>query len=495
MVQVCTVNATIRAILQGKWLIEKQWAENMLPAVATVLKGGQWERRADGPTRTGNEAMERPFLVEPKSQQRHEMYVFNAQTWQYDLNAKISGIDGLVAVVPISGPILKYNGSCGEAGSITRVGWLNILDNMPNVTGIVLLWDTPGGMIDGTNSLSTAIRGLKKYSISYVDDGRCCSAGMWGATSAKEFYASKATDYLGSIGVLCTLADFSGYYAELGIKVESIYAPQSTEKNIEYREWQANGNDQLIKDDLAVIAEDFFAAIKTNRPGAAKHEAKWNTGATFYAKDAQRLGLIDGIMPLSKVIQRAHFKGKNLSKMVTNNAADAATTNANTTVSGREQLLAGATVVAVGDQAPESGFIMSEEHIDAMGAMIDAAVAETARVAGEKDAQIADLQAQLDAANAQLTAANAAGEGSATASEEEMTALQQRVATLEQDNASLQEQVATLQAENAELGGQSSTQTGTELTASTTPAADSDKPSWYVPDGSESKLKRQSRAE
>jgi ClpP class serine protease len=479
------VNATIRAILQGKWLIDKQWAESMLPAVAAVLKGGQWVQQADGPVRNGQYGYERPFLVDVKTMNRYPMYVWNPNTG-YGLNTSLNSMDGLVALVPISGPILKYDGDCGEAGSVTRTGWLQLLDSMPNVTGMVLVWDTPGGMVDGTNSLSGAIKALKKFSISYVDDGMCCSAGMWGATSAKEFYASKDTDCVGSIGVLCTLADFSGYYADMGIKVESIYAPQSSEKNIEYREWQ-KGNDTLIKDDLAVTASAFIDAIKANRPGAARHESKWATGRSFYAKEAKSIGLIDGIMPLSKVIQRAHYKGKNFTNMNTN-PSSASTGAAN---AQREALLHAegneATVMAEGDIAPVAGFLISEAHLNAMGDMVAANEQAAAELVQLRE-QVTTLTAQLATANETIATHEGSNAQAAMQAADDATA---QVAVLQEENTGLRERIAVLEAENEALGKESSSNSGTSLQASADESKKADMPSWYVPDGSEAKLERQ----
>ena len=472
------VNNTVRAILSAKWLINKEWAEGALPAVMAVLKGGNW---AAEPKRTGSGAWERPFLVNPKTMERVPMYVYDRNMGDYVTNPNIANLGGAVAVVPVSGPIMKYDGDCGEAGSITRSSWLMQVDALAGVTGVVIVWDTPGGMVDGTDTLASTIKNMSKYTISYVDDGMCCSAGMWGATSAKELYTSKKSDTVGSIGVLCTVADFAGYYEQLGIKVESIYAPQSAEKNIEYRKWQSDGDASMIQADLAVIADDFINAIKANRPGATRHEAKWSTGATFYANEAQRIGLIDGIMPLSKVIQRAHFKGKSLTNMsTTTNTGSAAETSMQTvlTAAGAEQFA----VVAAGDISAEAGFIVSEEALNAVAAQLTTLGDQ---VAGHETA-MQEMQSQLHEANEALQAAGSEQSSALAALQTQLDEAVAANATLTEANATLTQDNDTLQAQVEELG-KGASGNGSTLIPSNKPEG-SGKPSWYVPDGSEAKL-------
>ena len=453
-----------------------------MPAVIAVLKGGQW---AVEPQRTGNEMVEYPFLVDPKTMQRYEMYTWDRERGR-TLNPTLGSLEGVVAVVPISGPILKYNGECGEPGSITRVGWLQMVDNMPNVTAVVILWDTPGGMVDGTATLSNTIKSMKKYTISYVDDGMCCSAGMWGATSANEFYASKKTDTVGSVGVLCTLADFTGHYEQLGITVQTVYAPQSEDKNKEYRQWQEKGDSSLIANNLGVIADEFIASIKANRPDAVRFEAKWNKGASFFADEALKNNLIDGIMPLEKVIKRAHFKGKTQQKMSkqTTAAQDAANSPVATVLQAT-----GATelpVIAAGDISPEAGFVLTEEQLNALASQINSA----ADKAVEQEATIATLQQQLQEATAANQASASAEEATEAAAGEasEEAAADAASTQLAAENATLKQQLAELKTQVAVLGAKPSG-TGTELIASTTPTG-SGVPDWYQPDGSEQKLQR-----
>src|SRR4051812_35008853 len=121
-------NHTLSAILRGRWLIDKQWANDHLPLVLLMLQG----QRVSFVDRTGNEMIELPFAIDPATMQRYSM-----QDPEMPKNS--------VGVIPMSGPITKYNGECGEPGSIQRTSWLLDMQKQKSIGSIVQILDTPGG--------------------------------------------------------------------------------------------------------------------------------------------------------------------------------------------------------------------------------------------------------------------------------------------------------------------------------------------------------------
>lgn len=59
-------------------------------------------------------------------------------------------------------------------------------------------------------------------------------------------------------------------------------------------------------EELSVIADQFINAITANRSGKIKN-SEWKSGKMFFAKDAQRIGLIDGIKTFSQIVKRMEF--------------------------------------------------------------------------------------------------------------------------------------------------------------------------------------------
>lgn len=294
-------NHTLSAILRGRWLIDKQWAESHLPLVLLMLKGNQVNFvERDGASEGG----ELPFVVDAKTMQRSEMYV----PTYYGLKRNPNIPENSVGVIPVSGPITKYNGSCGEAGALQYATWLTEMQKADNVGSIVFSVDTPGGEARAANAFVSAIKSSKKPVLSYVD-GMAASLGMWLISATQESYVSSKTDEVGSVGSYVTLFDFKGYLEKEGIKMHEIYAPQSTDKNKDYKD-ALQGDYSAIQNDLAVHVDEFISFIKEQRPQSAANAGEWNTGKMFYAKEAQDLGLIDGVKSFQQVISKASWLGK-----------------------------------------------------------------------------------------------------------------------------------------------------------------------------------------
>lgn len=298
-------NHTVSAILRGRWMLEPGWAESHLPLVLSLLKGNP----VSFIDRTGNEQVELPFAIDPNTMQRYEMYnAYNGKA-----NANIPA--GSVGVLPVSGPITKYNGDCGEPGSIQRSTWLNDMQRRENISSIVLLLDTPGGEARAASGITGTIGKMSKPVLSYVD-GMAASLGMWLTAASDEVYMSSKLDEVGSIGSYVMMADFKGYFEKEGIKIHEIYAPQSTEKNKDYRDALA-GDYSAIQKDLAAHVNEFISYVKTNRPASAAHEKEWNSGKMFNAAEAKKYGLADGVKTFEQVIQKAAFNAKrNIKKSI-----------------------------------------------------------------------------------------------------------------------------------------------------------------------------------
>lgn len=295
----------IASIVKGKWLIDPSAAKNYLPLIANVLKGTtQFEEK-------------KPELVlEVYTQHVGVIGGGGAATAaaiaavktvmvsdQWDLNHKLISPNSTV-VVPVSGPMMKNDQFCGPVGMMHLASITNQLSEHPNVDAIIFDIDSPGGQVDGTQTFAEAIKNSSKKTIAFVNDGMACSAAYWIGSSCDEFYVSKRTDVVGSIGVYCTLADFKSWYEAEGLKIHEIYSRKSSEKNKDYKD-AMKGEYDAVMDDLDFLATEFINAVKENRPGINLSAGDPFKGATYYAEQAIEIGLIDGIKSMSEVLSIA----------------------------------------------------------------------------------------------------------------------------------------------------------------------------------------------
>jgi protease-4 len=208
-----------------------------------------------------------------------------------------------VAVIPVSGMMLKESYYWNTYGCDELADLLRLADRSPQITGTLLLIDTPGGTTGATIQLEDALRTRTKPCIGLID-GSCCSGGIYIASFCDELYAMNRMCEIGSIGVYCRIIDMREMEKKWGFRIEEIYPPESKYKNLGYREALEGKPERLIREELTPYAIHFQNLIKENRATLDTSVDGILQGRVFYAYDAVANGLIDGIMNLEKATER-----------------------------------------------------------------------------------------------------------------------------------------------------------------------------------------------
>lgn len=361
---------TLSAILRGGWLLDKQWADAHMPLVVSFLKGDAIAASIMGEKAIrGKEKSALPVMA-AKNIAVYEVCCDDSRIESFPTNS--------IAMIELSGPLFK-NGDYCSYGMADYAELIDRLAASDNVAGILLNIDSPGGQVSGTSLLADSIKaaGTKKPVFGIIDDGIGASAAYWLLSSCNEIWLTQKTSQVGSIGVYTTLADFYAYYASQGLPVRDIYAPQSNYKNNDYRE-AIKGNDVPLQESLSVLADAFINAVSTNRAGKIKGK-DWATGKMYYAEDAKRIGLIDGIKSFEQVVLR-------MSSLINNQK-----NNSNTMAFEKTLAAAGAQSFAVVDE----GFALTEEQMNAVESKL-AEAEQTASSLATATSTIATHEATID---------------------------------------------------------------------------------------------------
>lgn len=376
------------SLLKSRWLIDPEYAQAHVPLLRSFLKG---------------EISAEPFngAFNPAS----KTYTLAADGTGTARNEKAAKGQNIL-VMPISGVITKFDGPCGEPGSLTRAKWLQAAKADDEIGAVILLLDTPGGEASGTQTLAAAIRDLGKPSYALVQDGMAASAGYWIASACTEIYCNMPTDKVGSVGVLTTLGDPTGAYEQEGWKIKTIYAPQSDQKNLAYRKVFGDTEEEqqegvsMIEADLSRLASAFIAAVKTNRGNRLTNkqdagDTRWDHGAMFYAPEAIKMGLADGIKTLDQLIEHA---SKNLSLKNRN-------TMSKSTAKQYSQI--GAVLSwEEGHESTEEGVFLNHDEAATLDQHLTDKATELSTAKNDMataTTNATNLQTQLDTANAEVT--------------------------------------------------------------------------------------------
>jgi ClpP class serine protease len=140
-------------------------------------------------------------------------------------------VQGGVAIIPVEGVISKkmnlFSRISGGTSSQALQKDLGDVAADPMVHSIVLLIDSPGGEVDGTQQAADMVRAIRdggKKPIVAVADGLMASAGYWIGSAASKVYITGDTTAVGSIGIVATHTDYSKAEEQRGIKVTEITA-------------------------------------------------------------------------------------------------------------------------------------------------------------------------------------------------------------------------------------------------------------------------------
>lgn len=213
-----------------------------------------------------------------------------------DSNA-VSIRDG-VAVIKVSGPLFRYANLmiriCGATSYELLAQDFNKAVQSPQIKGILLDIDSPGGEVNGCSELSDMIyqaRGTKPI-IAYAS-GACCSGAYWIASACDKILAAD-TAILGSIGVV------SIFEKDDEDKTIEIVSSQSPNKRPDINTEEGKAKIQVRVDELAEV---FIAKVARNR-GISEDDVVNNFGAgdVSVGQHAVRNGLADGLSSFEAII-------------------------------------------------------------------------------------------------------------------------------------------------------------------------------------------------
>lgn len=288
------INAHILSSFINPWGIIPEAVSAWLPLIANILKGNvQFASSTDEDKEL---TITNTYIVHPTDTGIGLLSVSSGN--------KNSIPENSVVKINYSGVVTKYRQECSSTPSaleIERI--LKDLDRNENVKSIIIHVDSPGGESYAGQRLARAVSSFSKPIDVLIDD-LCASAAYNMACCADNIYANSAQARIGSIGTYTTLVDYSEYLQKEGIKLIEVYATPSTQKNEEFRE-ALKGNTKPLQKIIDEVQGVFAENVTVGR-GSKLIGKEWNTGKLFNAVEAEKIGLIDGIMSIEELYQK-HF--------------------------------------------------------------------------------------------------------------------------------------------------------------------------------------------
>jgi len=213
-------------------------------------------------------------------------------------------MEGSTAIVNIEGVLAKKANMFMDISGGTSMQMIEsdfkAAMSDPEVKAIVLSIDSPGGTVDGTESLANLIynaRGSKP--IVAIADGTMASAAYWIGSAADKIYAADNSTKVGSIGVVATHEDYSQAEHAAGVKITEITAGKYKRIASSHEPLSQDGR-ASIQSMVDHIYSNFVETVARNRSvGVAKVSDEMADGRIFLGQQAVKAGLVDGVSTMA----------------------------------------------------------------------------------------------------------------------------------------------------------------------------------------------------
>ncbi|HHG8731127.1 TPA: S49 family peptidase [Citrobacter freundii] len=229
-------------------------------------------------------------------------------------------VSGRIAVIPVSGTLVSkasyLSSYSGMTGYNTIIGLLGKAVHDPDVDGILLDMDTPGGMVAGAFDCADNIARMREIKpIWALANDMNCSAGQLIASAASHRLITQ-TARTGSIGVLMAHSNYSGQLQQDGIEITLLHSgAHKVDGNI----YEKLPEDVRKKMQTAIDAtRQMFADKVAQYTGLSVEEVLATEAAVYSGADALEVGLADELVLNTDAI--AHMREAIGSKTTTRNS-------------------------------------------------------------------------------------------------------------------------------------------------------------------------------
>jgi protease-4 len=219
-------------------------------------------------------------------------------TWVYD--DKFTGL-----AVPHIAKV-KIEGTITEDEELLKR--LEAIRKSPEVKGVILSIDSPGGTTVGGESTFEAVRKLAGDKPVAAEVGTLAASAGYMIASAADHIVARKTSIVGSIGVLIQYPDVSGLMDKLGIKLEEVKSSPLKASPSPFK--PTNEDERAMVRKLILDSYDWFVGIVADRRKMTHDQAlALADGSIFTGRQALANHLIDAVGGEQEAIDWLATKG------------------------------------------------------------------------------------------------------------------------------------------------------------------------------------------
>jgi len=218
--------------------------------------------------------------------------------WIYDDNFTGKAVPHIAKV--------KIEGTITEDEELVKR--LEAIRTSPEVKGVILSIDSPGGTTVGGESTFEAVRKLAGDKPVVAEVGTLAASAGYMIASAADHIVARKTSIVGSIGVLIQYPDVSGLMDKLGIKLEEVKSSPLKASPSPFK--PTNDDERAMVRKLILDSYDWFVGIVADRRKMTHEQAlALADGSIFTGRQAVANHLVDAVGGEQEAIDWLATKG------------------------------------------------------------------------------------------------------------------------------------------------------------------------------------------
>lgn len=225
----------------------------------------------------------------------------------------------IVALVNLKGVIADSSGGGGpmsNSGGLSFQKVRHLLEQafaIPQVLGVVLVINSPGGSPTQTNLIGSFIRvkaEAAKIPVYAVVEDIAASGGYWLACAADEIYVD-ANSTVGSIGVISQQVGLTNLMEKAGIEAKVLTSVKNKAGMNPFMDIDKKQR-EIVMENMQVVHDNFEEWVKERRPQLKDADSEVFSGRVFIGEEATRKGLADGVATLTEMLDKKFPNAKDL---------------------------------------------------------------------------------------------------------------------------------------------------------------------------------------
>lgn len=206
-----------------------------------------------------------------------------------------------IGLIDLSGMMMKGASKFGNVDSVAVRQQVRTMADAPEVRGIVMRIDSPGGTFAGTDDLAVEVARAAKIKPVYAQvEDLAASAAYYVASQATAIY-SHAPGQIGSIGTMLVVEDTSQASEAAGIKVHVIRTGEFKAAVVDGAP-VSEGTLEYLGERIKQVDAFFQTAVRKGRGLTEKQLAAVSDGRVWFAEEAKSLRLIDWVQSMDDTI-------------------------------------------------------------------------------------------------------------------------------------------------------------------------------------------------